>query len=678
MISSLIELGDWLIENNLNDFGKTMKDDDFILRVSYVDESFVLNENFVSKEDFEYDFFESVFNEDLFFPPKPVQNFMIPNANSLSGFTPFVIKITDKPSESQLNKFVGKSRRALESHFDYEKQEFKKNCRWNIVFNEIYENSELNFFNKCAMANDKKAQLKSFINEVTVDDINILFKEYYEFINKNVGNIINKIMEFKDTDEYKNSRGEFFLVCVFKNHFDLINDILLQYSMFIKDRNNEILPEQEAICSFCGNKEIVYPSTAYFGHKPEYCFNNIDETRFFKFRICKKCNFLVHLAESKLKELSKFNNNMLIVPHKKDGDFKDFLIKLNEDCNSFKKLNKILRDSTNFNYDLVLYNQNQAVMNIKKYIENYRAFLITFENLLLCDEGKLNYLYDVKSSENKISINNLFDLEKLFKDFFIYVTDDKVFSLNNDTFYFYQIYTSELTGKNGLLRQYDSVSKSLFFKYMQNIFNLIYEVNLDALSIQMLNEITLNSLKILQKNNKRDTKGFFIFRFPILYRLNNYLLIRNEFLGGKMLDKENLQKFIEYLESSDDKLNEEELFEILDEDIALKYYWIGQFIRYIDNFKYQNNKNSNVFSNFVANVHRKNIRKLFVDEILLKNQYYINQMSKKGKFLFKIFERDLNALFNENDFKFEDYIILMFTGYYTNNILSIGGNNYGK
>lgn len=45
-------------------------------------------------------------------------------------------------------------------------------------------------------------------------------------------------------------------------------------------------------------------------------------------------------------------------------------------------------------------------------------------------------------------------------------------------------------------------------------------------------------------------------------------------------------------------------------------------------------------------------------------------MNKKGKFIFKMFELESNNLFDEgNDFDFEDYLLLLFTGYYAQDIL---------
>ena len=90
--------------------------------------------------------------------------------------------------------------------------------------------------------------------------------------------------------------------------------------------------------------------------------------------------------------------------------------------------------------------------------------------------------------------------------------------------------------------------------------------------------------------------------------------------------------------------------------------------------KSREGKNSDIFSNFVLNANKNNIKKLFTTEVLQKNNYYIGGMNKKGKFIFKILENNFNELFDEDDFYFEDYLLLIFTGYYTENILS---SSYG-
>jgi len=129
--------------------------------------------------------------------------------------------------------------------------------------------------------------------------------------------------------------------------------------------------------------------------------------------------------------------------------------------------------------------------------------------------------------------------------------------------------------------------------------------------------------------------------------------------------------------TSDEKISKDDetsILEIIENDVSLKYYLLGQFISLIDSTKGKNGKKSDVFSNFVLNSNKNNIKKLFTTEVLQKNNFYISSMNKKGKFIFKILENNLNDLFDEENFYFEDYLLLIFTGYYTENILS---SSYG-
>ena len=213
---------------------------------------------------------------------------------------------------------------------------------------------------------------------------------------------------------------------------------------------------------------------------------------------------------------------------------------------------------------------------------------------------------------------------------------------------------------------------------MHSIFNFIYELNEDALNKSMIDEIVLNVLIKLQRNttNKKS------YKCKILNYLNYYFMIIKEFLGESMLEDENVKKLKEIFSTyhKDDggkKISEEdenEIFETIEKDVSLKYYLIGQFISLIDNTKSREGKNSDIFSNFVLNANKNNIKKLFTTEVLQKNNYYIGGMNKKGKFIFKILENNFNELFDEDDFYFEDYLLLIFTGYYTENILS---SSYG-
>ena len=194
----------------------------------------------------------------------------------------------------------------------------------------------------------------------------------------------------------------------------------------------------------------------------------------------------------------------------------------------------------------------------------------------------------------------------------------------------------------------------------------------------MINEIALNLLIKFQRNttSKRN------YKFDIHRYLNYYFMIVREFLGESMLDEENVKNlkniFSKYnKDNSDVKITDEDekfILDAVENDISLKYYLLGQFIALIDNSKRSGGKNSDVFSNFVLNSNKNNIKKLFTTEVLQKNNYYIGGMNKKGKFIFKILETSLNTLFDEENYYFEDYLLLIFTGYYTENILS---SSYG-
>ena len=134
--------------------------------------------------------------------------------------------------------------------------------------------------------------------------------------------------------------------------------------------------------------------------------------------------------------------------------------------------------------------------------------------------------------------------------------------------------------------------------------------------------------------------------------------------------KELLDKYA--LEEDDSNESEEtinKIISLVNKKEYTKYYFIGQFIRLIDNTKHNNGKNAETFKIFITNSNRNNIKKIFSTEILQKNIHYIERMNKKGKLVFNIIETNMETLFNENNLIFEDYILALTTGYYTKNLL---------
>lgn len=680
MIGDLIEYGKWLSNNDLDDFGKDTKDADYIFVVNYNDGEFNLDNLYLKNnvnEHLNY-FDKSIFSQDFLISTD--QRFMIPSKSNLLGLSPFFIKLdhdflkNGETDSQKIQKFKNKIERSINSN--------SNNKEFVAALSNIYADSE-NFIKDCALDNEKKEIFSSFFLNNTFEDVSLLIVNYYKFILENMESIVSRIIELKSSDDYdKRSRPNFYLSCCFGDSLDLINDLFIFYSKIFKKRDEKINDFDEGTCSFCGRESITYSSLGSYALSKSASFNFSEDMSNSRLRICKLCNSYLRTAEDNLKKA--LNGPMMIIPKSKGiYDYESFVKISNlEDKSSFSKINEFLKENSNqFNYDLVLYNEGKGnTYVINKYVENYQAFLIDFNREIKLYDNGLNYLFNEKYFENIEEdtrfVNNLFDLEQIFKSLFIKFDDEQIKYPN--LYYFYNIYTKDLTGSSGILYGFDSKTVSIFAKYMHSIFNFIYELNEDALNKNMINELFLNVLIKLQRNatNKKS------YKCKILNYLNYYFMIIKEFLGESMLEDENVKKLKEIFSTyhKDDggkKISEEDekkIFETIEKDVSLKYYLIGQFISLIDNTKSREGKNSDIFSNFVLNANKNNIKKLFTTEVLQKNNYYIGGMNKKGKFIFKILENNFNELFDEDDFYFEDYLLLIFTGYYTENILS---SNYG-
>ncbi|MDR2966965.1 MAG: hypothetical protein LBU74_03330 [Methanobacteriaceae archaeon] len=692
MIKDLVEFGRWIYENNQDDLWKnSVKNEDFILPITYKNDEFILGDlNRIEDCDFKY-FDNSLYHDNLLFSGD--QKVTIANINGLMGLTPFFVKLDHKflsktdlknfdfnrDCLSQLNKNkcknFEKSKKKLRDKIERTKEGNEKNKQFNQYLDFICQNGGNDFLQH--LPKNKIKDFECFFNQYSEEFIKDIINKYHAFLLDNVTEIINKILEFKKSDEYKEGNN-FYLNCIFGSNLDFINDLFITYTKLFKNVNTQIKDYEDGICSICGNKAITYPSLGNYSIKlPAYSFNHVADVKNTKLRLCKECNSYIRSAEYKLKNI--LPNNMIIIPKPKNTENYDEFLKIgNLEDSSFKKINNFLNtNNKNFNHDLLIYNINNNLIYIQRYIENYRAFLVKFDNIQLYNNTSLNYLFGekyFKQDKDKSFINNTFDLEAVFKDLFIDIKDKQVKYPN--LYHFYQIYINS----KDILKGFDSKTTAIFAKYMHDIFNFVYEVNFNALSKDMTNEIVLNSLIKLQRNTS--VKNY---DCHIRKRLNYYFMFKIEFLEDTMQRENlssltNLKKIFEkyHKEDKTKKIDDEDIQKIMNyinEDVSLKYYLIGQFIALIDKSKGRSDKKSETFSNFVINVNRNNLSKFFTTEILQKNILYINQMNKKGKFIFKLFETNSNSLFNEkNSFSFEDYLLLLFTGYYTENILS---SSYG-
>lgn len=683
----MVELGEYLSNKQNDVFGQDMKESDFIIPVSFSNSEFklsdyILKENY-STEDY-YD--KSVFNNYPYITTN--QKFIIPVKANLLGLSPFCLKIDhdfikkDGFKQNNIDKFKNKVAKSLKVNSN--NKEFVGQLKDIMVDPQELLNSP--------MPNESKEGIEELFSKHSFEDIKQIIIKYYKFIEDNKDQLVNKIIDFKNSDGYdKKLKSNFYLVCTFDDEYDMLNDIFYFYSKFIKIRNKGTPDYKEGVCSICGQKSITMPSSGSFVGDKLYFFNYTDNVKNSKLKLCKTCNAYMFLAEDKLKK--SLTRNVMLIPKVRDSkedDYRDFVTLLNSDNNSFKKMNRKIADtelSTKYDFDLAIYTQEQGdSYPIRRYVENYRSFLIKFNGvssdksnnlrgieLINNNNGSytLNYLFNQAKKIDKenlyyYNINDIFDLERIFKNLFITIDDKKVNKLLMFN-YFYQIYTEKFSDLTKLL---DSKTTMLFSKYMKNIFSFIYELNFDALNKNIIDEIFLNCIMQYVKASYGDSINKYT--GTIRERLNEYYMLNREFWSFKMLNKETMEKlrnkFNEY-PITDTSEADNIIISIIEEDPYLKYYIIGQFIRYIDDFKRSNNYNPEVFYNFMTNVNRNNIKKLFTTEILQKNIYYIDRMSKKGKLLFKIIENNLETLFNENNLSYEDYVLTMTTGYYTDNML---------
>ena len=107
--------------------------------------------------------------------------------------------------------------------------------------------------------------LKIFFEKFSLDQTENLLKEYYNWIYENKEIIVEKLVDFKEKeDSSKIKKSNFYFICYFNSEFDLFNDILYNYSKFIKKRKEDFKEIEDAPCTFCNSKGNVYPSMGDF------------------------------------------------------------------------------------------------------------------------------------------------------------------------------------------------------------------------------------------------------------------------------------------------------------------------------------------------------------------------------------------------------------------------------
>lgn len=662
----LIDLGKYFSKGK-DIFGKNTKDNDLILPIQYMNNQLNIKP-IIRKKDLNLSNIiseKSIFSEDLFITTD--QNIMIPSNNSTPGLTPFFLKIDPE-------KFSSKIKKSLNNN--------SKNKEFINELQNFFENPDI--FLNCTMRNNADIKnIRDFLEKYSFESVKSIILDYYTFLDLNSELIRNNFNDYINSDEY--DEGNFYILCFFNNDFDLLNDMFYYFSKFLKKRKKNIPDFQEGICSVCGEKTITLPLSGMYVQDKKYFFNYNGNVKNSKLRLCQKCNSYIYLAEDKLK--NSFSINIIIIPKLKgystdEHRYKEFNeIITDNDLSSIKKINNILDiNDDKYNYDFLVYTINQKRYLVRSYIENYKAYKVKFDKINLVEpsnenEYYLNYLFDEEISISKKQIdyyqfNNILDLERIFKNFFISINDGSIKNLQNLD-YFYKVHTEDM---KDIVKNLNSKTAMLFSKYKFNIFSYLYELNTNALNKKIIKEIVENCIYELIKES--DSKNNFT--KSIKQHLNEYYMIMIElWKDNNMIKNEDIKELKELLDKyalEEDDSNESEetinkIITLVNKKEYTKYYFIGQFIRLIDKTKQANGKNNETFKIFITNSNRNNIKKIFSTEILQKNIHYIECMNKKGKLVFNIIETNIETLFNENDLIFEDYILALTTGYYTKNLL---------
>jgi|GEM_PF-4285782 len=494
-----------------------------------------------------------------------------------------------------------------------------------------------------------------------------------------------KYLEKKTQDfESINSEWVFFKEFAGKNTEDLHKKFVNSYPKLPRKKD---VNDVDGLCSICEKEgKIRYPDIPFFAiDVSNYAHDLTGDLSAFRVRICKDCEPYIAAG---WKALNNFFGGRLyvLVPKLRDNATNDSLEKfvqlvnklVNNDISSFEKLNNVLGDrkiDEEIELSFIVMRKEQQKTVIEKFVPNYKTFAIRFENESLIQDDELKYV-DWKSKKIQIlEVNSYFDLEKILRFFFV---DDK-----NNFFsrYFYELY-HHTKQRKVVPKNMDSSFKHRLFIYRDNLFSFIYETNLSALNNKLLNDICLNFLlyeirkqRDLWRNNPEKNVAF-----KIMESLNYYYFIKHKIRGDVKMKEQILSLKSEFGKLEKENAKQEakkEIQELVGRDDRLVYYLIGQFIRKIDNFRGKKGKNK-IFDGFVQSINRKSIKQRFAEDILQKQNYYVERLNPKAKFVFDIMANNLDTLFEYEPY--EEMIISLITGYYSNDILKsskTGGDTNG-
>lgn len=443
---------------------------------------------------------------------------------------------------------------------------------------------------------------------------------------------------------------------------------LERHCFFIKEYllapQNKNINWVNGYCSFCGSegemRDIRLPffSLDISNYNFGMASNDIDKG---PLKLCSDCELDITGGWNYIS--SVFGGYYVLIPEpcKSNRQVLNLFFRLaNENASNFEKLNNVMREKElhkDLEFKFLVTSTQQSKVNILKMVPHYKMFAVEFQDELLVDGNYLQYFPagDVKISVSKLE--NFFELEKILKSFFVNDNNYPLF----DNFHFYQLYNRDLP------KNMDNLFKHLLYTHRDEMFSFIYECNLDGLKKSTLLQIVANFLQYEMRKCDTDERfGGGIVRNKIIEGLNYYYFLCSKIYGESNMKKE-FEELKKNFEKFDQAENRERIKQIAGEkNPEMLYYLIGQFIRKIDDFRYIENKNK-IFNGFVESLNKKNVTKRFAEDIIQGQNYYIERLNPKVKFIFDVLAENTNNLFK--DTIFPEVLISMTSGYYSENIL---------
>jgi CRISPR-associated protein Csh1 len=514
------------------------------------------------------------------------------------------------------------------------------------------------------------------VSKLTVDKIE-KSGEYIERYKKHISadTLMTNFLDYlkKHCDEIR----ELSTVWVYVNEFygKTTEDIHKKFiELDVMAKRNKNIESINGKCDLCGNvSELCYPRFPFFALDVSNYNYNLTSNRpeDSRLKVCKTCEPYIVAGWKALNNLFG-GQRYILVPKLRDSATNDSLRKfvqlVNNNLSSFEKLNSVLGDrkmDEEVELSFVVMRREQQKTVIEKFVPNYKTFAIGFEYESLIQGDELEYV-DGKSKNVVVpEIHSFFELERLLKYFFVYTKNQRL----SEYFHFYQLYNRGIPENKKM--QMDSNFKHLLYIYRDNFFSFIYETNLSALNNKLLNDIGLNFLlyEIRKQRDFWDNKAETNLAFKILESFNYYYFLKHKIVGDVKMKEQilNLKSEFGKLEEENTKQGaEKRIEEIIEKDDRLVYYLIGQFIKKIDDFRGYKGKNK-IFDDFVQSINRKSIKQRFAEDILQKQNYYIERLNPKAKFVFDIMANNLDKLFEYEPY--EEMVISLITGYYSNDIL---------